>query len=270
MEKLIKNSPSLRGDDMIEEISTRFLKRIGMTESETKVYLALLRLGSSSKGKLIKEAKIAPSKIYEVTDKLIERGLCSTAIRNGVKHFMAAPPSRIKDFLHKKHEEIVHEEKELEHIMPKLQSYYNNIPSEVRVEVFIGWKGMETVYVNLLDLAKRGDDVYIIGAGTGENERKLELFYTKHGRTAFNKNLNVKVIFNEGSRKYISNIEKNIKKAYNKKFLFEYTPTEVLIFKERIAIIIRRDEPLVILIQDKETADSFKKYFEELWKIAKK
>jgi len=69
---------------------------------------------------------------------------------------------------------------------------------------------------------------------------------------------------------YVEKIEKNIKKTYNKRFLFNHTPTEMSIFRNVMAIIIRRDEPIIILIKDKETADSFRKYFEELWNIAKR
>jgi len=254
---------------MVEGINYKFLRKIGLTESEIKVYLALLSLVISSKGKLVKEARIAPSKIYDVTDKLIEKGLCSMIIKNGVKHFMAAPPIRIKDYLEKKREEIVREEDELKKIMPGLESYYNKLPKETRIELFVGWKGIETVYVSLLDLAKKNDEVNIIGAGTGKNERKLDRFYTKYGKIAFQKGLNVKVIFNENARDYIEKIEINIKKRYNKKFLFEHTPTELLMFKEFTSIIIRREEPLAILIKDKETSDSFRRYFHELWKIAK-
>ena len=254
----------------MEEISYNFLRRIGLTESEIKVYLALMKLGISTKGNLIKESKIAPSKIYEITDKLIDKGLCSIIVKNGVRYFSGAPPIRIRDYLRKKQEEILKEEKELEKIMPKLQSFYEKIPEGVNVEVFIGWKGMETVYINLLEKAKKNEEVYIIGAGTGKEEEKLELFYTKYGREAFKKGIKMKVIFNDSARSYIKKIEKNLNKSYNKKFLFDHTPTEVLIFMNMTAIIIRRDEPLAILIKDKETADSFRKYFNELWNVAEK
>lgn len=255
---------------MEEETKYNFLKKIGLTESEIKVYLALLKLGTSSKGNLIKESKTAPSKIYEITDKLIDKGLCSSIIRNGIKYFMAASPIRIKDYLHKKQEEILKEEKELNKIIPELKLYYNKPQESTRVEVFLGWKGMETVYVSLLETAKKGQEVFIMGAGSGIGNEKLELFYTKYGRMALKKGLKIKVIFNENSKGYVKNIEKNIKKTYNKKFLFGYTPTEMLIFANITAIIIRKVEPIIILIKDKETANSFRKYFEELWKIAKR
>mgnify|MGYP001620161463 CR=1 FL=1 len=254
---------------MEEMIILNILRRIGLTDSEVKVYLALLKLGIASKGKIIKNANISGSKIYEVTDKLIYKGLCSIIIKNGVKHFMVAPPSRIQDFLNKKKNEILEEERDFEKIISELDNFYKKMPEDVKAEVFIGWKGMETVYSTLLDQSKRGDNVYILGAGTGKDEKKLELFYTKYGRISLKKGLNVRVIFNESARNYVSKIEKNIKNRYNKKFLFEHTPTEILIFKNATAIIIQREEPIVILIRDNETAISFIKYFEELWKIAK-
>lgn len=255
---------------MEEEMSYNLLRKIGLTESEIKVYIALIRLGTSSKGNLIKESKIAPSKIYEITDKLIDKGLCSIIIKNGVKHFMGGPPVRIRDYLRKKQEEILQEEKELEKIMPEFQSQYENIPESVKVEVFMGWKGIETVFISFLDMAKKNEEVHIIGAGTSKEERKLELFYTKYGRIAFKKGLKIKTIFNESARNYIAKIEKNLKKTYNKRFLFDYTPTEILIFRNITAILFRREEPIIILVKDRETADSFRKYFEELWKISKR
>lgn len=255
---------------MEKEIRYNFLRKIGLTESEIKVYLSLIKLGASSKGNIIKESKIAPSKIYEITDKLISKGLCSFITKNGVKTFMGASPVKIRDYLHKKQEEILQEKKELEKIMPNLQSYYNNISEDTNIEVFIGWKGIETVYFSLLETAKKNEKVYIMGAGTGKEEEKLELFYTKYGRIAFKKGLKIRAIFNEKSREYIKKIEKNLRRTYNKRFLFDYTPTEISVFRNMTAILFRKNNPIIILIKDKDTADSFRTYFKELWNIAKK
>ena len=60
----------------IEDIELQ-LEWIGLNKSETKVYLSLLRLGASSTGPIINDSKTANSKIYEVLDKLIHKGLVS-------------------------------------------------------------------------------------------------------------------------------------------------------------------------------------------------
>jgi sugar-specific transcriptional regulator TrmB len=253
----------------MEEIE-KTLEKIGLTGSEIKLYLALLKLGLSSKGKLISEAKTAPSKFYEVIEKLIDKGLCSTIIKNGVKYFNAAPLSKVKDFLESKKKEIIEEEKEFEKIMPKLNSLINKTKEETKIEVFMGWKGMETAYTNYMLKAIKNDEVLIIGAGIGKREDKLETFYSKYGNLALNKGVKIRAIFNENAKEYVKRIENNIGIKYEKKFLFNNTPSEILIFKSLTAIIIKKEEPIVLLIEDKETSNSFKAYFNELWKIAKK
>ena len=67
------------------------LEDIGLTRSEINVYLALLELGSSTTGKIIDKAKVSSSKIYEVLDKLIQKGLVSFIIKSGIKYFQALP-----------------------------------------------------------------------------------------------------------------------------------------------------------------------------------
>ena len=77
----------------------KILEEIGLTKSEIKVYIALIELGPSSKGPIVKKAKITSSKIYEVLDKLTEKGLVSSVLKNNVKHFIASSPTRIKDYM---------------------------------------------------------------------------------------------------------------------------------------------------------------------------
>ena len=82
------------------------LKKIGLTESEIKVYNALLELGETTKTKLVKKSEISPSKIYNVTDRLMRKGIVSSVKKKGITHFKAADPKRLKDFIEKKEEEI--------------------------------------------------------------------------------------------------------------------------------------------------------------------
>ena len=71
------------------------LKEIGLTDSEIKVYVALLEIGSSSKGPIVDKSGVASSKIYELLEKLMQKGLVSQVIKSNVKYFEAAPPKRL-------------------------------------------------------------------------------------------------------------------------------------------------------------------------------
>ena len=64
------------------------LKSIGLTEGEIKIYLALLELGSSSIGQIIKRSGISGSKTYEVLDRLSQKGLISAILKNNVSSLL--------------------------------------------------------------------------------------------------------------------------------------------------------------------------------------
>ena len=71
------------------------LLKIGLTEGETKVYLALSKLGSSTVGPIVKESKVAYSNIYDILNRLIEKGIVSFIIKQKTKYFQAASPSNL-------------------------------------------------------------------------------------------------------------------------------------------------------------------------------
>ena len=75
------------------------LKRVGLTDGEIKIYDALLELGETTRTKLAKKSGISPSKIYDVANRLLEKGIISSVKKQGVIHFSAADPERIKDFI---------------------------------------------------------------------------------------------------------------------------------------------------------------------------
>src|SRR3989338_4958097 len=99
----------------------KLLEDIGLTKSEIQVYLALLELGSSSTGKIVDKSKASSSKIYELLDKLMQKGLVSFIIKSGVKYFEAAPPDRIMDYMKEKEENIIHQKNVLKEIIPQLE-----------------------------------------------------------------------------------------------------------------------------------------------------
>ncbi len=246
------------------------LQKLGLTDSEAKVYLALLKIGEfTSKGAILKEAKIAPSKIYHILDKLMDKGLVSTITKNNVMRFAAAPPARLKDYLERKKQEVAEEEQTAAELLPQLELSYKAFREKTTAEIFIGWQGLETAYSTILAGLKRGDDVYVLGASQGADSEKTKRFFLKYGLKAHLKGIKVKIIFNATARQYVSEIEKETKIAFDKKFLFKTTPVEVAVAKDVTAIVMLKAEPLVILIRDKETAESFTTYFEELWGIAK-
>src|SRR3989338_2860731 len=109
------------------------LKKLGLTEGEVKIYTALLELGETTRTKLAKKSGVSPSKIYDVTNRLLEKGIISSVKKQGIIHFSAANPQRFNDLIDKKETEIKNEKELLHILLPTLLIKYQKTEQEVKV-----------------------------------------------------------------------------------------------------------------------------------------
>ncbi len=243
------------------------LQEFGLTEGEAKVYVCLLKLGLSTVGPVVKNSKVAYSNIYEILERLIQKGLVSYIIKEKTRHYKALQPSRLKEYLETKKEEIIKKESKLNEILPKLQELIKKY-EEKSAEIYIGTKGLRTAYENLLENAQKGEIVTYFYSYNSEAYKQENNFYYQ----LFPKLKETKTLW-----KGIANIEfkKQFKKEKSPKFLqIKFVnfpvPSDIDIFKDKILITSWKNTPMGILITSKEIANNFKEYFNEIWKIAKK
>ena len=62
-------------------MNAKILENIGLTDGEIKVYLALIKLGSSTSGPITDKSGVSRSKIYNILERLIQKGLVSYTIK---------------------------------------------------------------------------------------------------------------------------------------------------------------------------------------------
>lgn len=245
------------------------LREIGLTDSEAKVYLALLKLGPTQKGQILKETKTAPSKIYHVIQKLIDKGLVSYFNKNNVKQFKAASPENIKEYIAQKKKNLEKQEKKFSKIIPQLKKLHESPKKEPTAEIFYGWRGLETIHNDVYNTLSEGETDFVFGASKGGDTKKIQEFFIKQSFRKKRKEIKIKAIFNENSREHAEITSRKGKSGLVKKFLPTTVPVEVNVYGDKVAIINLRKQPLIFLIKDKETAEAFREYFKELWKIAK-
>ena len=65
------------------------LKKIGLTDYESRIYLALLDIGEGTSGDVIKKAEIHTGKIYEILESLKNKGLISEITKNNIKQYLS-------------------------------------------------------------------------------------------------------------------------------------------------------------------------------------
>ena len=98
-------------------VDTKTLQELGLTESEARVYLALLELGPSLAGSISRKTGIHRRNIYDITERLIKKGLIGYILKNNRRLFEAANPEKFQDILKEK-------QQILEESMPDLTLFY--------------------------------------------------------------------------------------------------------------------------------------------------
>src|SRR3989338_5599119 len=122
------------------------LLEIGLTKSEIAVYFALLELGKSTTGPIIKKAQIASGKAYLILDKLVLKGLVTYGIQSGVKYFQAKNPERLLDYLEEKENNLKQKKDDLRKVIPLLKTQFDEKKYKLITETYEGWKGFRTFY----------------------------------------------------------------------------------------------------------------------------
>lgn len=246
-------------------MDTDALEKIGLTKGESKVYMALLKTGASSAGPLVKESGVSRSKIYEITERLIAKGLVSSVIENGVKNFRAANPKLIPDYLEREKLQIEKQKEEFLKALPLLLARVKEKEAEQSVEVFEGWPGIKNIFIQLIKEARRNDEWYAFGIPKISKERAS--FFVSWRRKTDKIGVVQKLIANEEIRDSLELAPRS--KFSNIRYTNQKTPTSVDVFKDYTLLGVWTEKPIIVVIKSNAVAESFKNYFDSMWKTAK-
>lgn len=243
------------------------LEQIGLNKSEIKVYLTLLKIGSSTTGPIVTKSKTANSKIYEVLEKLKNKGLVSYFVKENMKHYKATSPKMLLDYLDERKEKIEKEKEKITKLLPSLVAYSNENEEENEAVIFSGAKGVKTGFANLVDELGEGDEVHIMGVYDFGSKFLQQALHFQKIRS--HKKIKAKFLINENAK----DIAKQFKKypPVEIKFLPKelFTPAIFLIYKDKVIINLAKEMTFFVL-KSKSAKEAFDSYFELLWKMAKK
>ena len=246
------------------------LEEIGVTQNETKVYLALNELGTSTISPIVEKAGISNSKIYIILDKLIKKGLVSHIKINKINNYKTSQPERILDFLDDKKKNIENQEKKIKEILPKLLSGQNLNLKDREVEVFEGFNGLKSARERALNMLKKNDEMLILGASKFSTSQ-YEYYWENYHKRRISKGINCRFLMYEETKDNVGK-KREKWKLTKVKYLKEsvVNPIRIDIYLDYVDIAIDAIAPFVISIKSKEVSDSFRNYFGALWEVARK
>ena len=239
------------------------LKNIGLTKGEVDVYLALLKLGLSTTGRITKEANISSSKVYEVLQRLINKGLASYVIENGKHHYSATPVERLVDFLEEKKQDLTEGQKIIKELLPKLEAKRES-QMPIEAVIYRGRQGPLIVLNECLEMGKKGFE--IVGYGTDEDdwEKNFPAQLMEFIKESKKHKVKSRIIFGEGftPKNYTAGL-RHLPPEY-------FSPVRTIIYGNKVAIVDFTNPITTIIIEKEEIAKAYMNHFNLLWKLARK
>lgn len=245
------------------------LYNLGLTKGEVEAYLALLKLGYSSIGNIVKKSKVTKSKVYDILNRLIDKGLVSFSLKNGIQHYNAATPNFLLDIIEKKEKQIKKEKNEIQNIIPSLLSLQATSIKKERAEIFEGFRGLKNAFQIAENEFEPEKEFLVFGVDKTLNSQQIRYFINYHKGRVKSK-IKTKVIFTSnliGVKEYHQKQGK-----YNEeRFLKQSSAVPINIYKDIVIIPLLKkgEKEITILIRNEKLAEGFKQYFYTLWKISK-
>lgn len=240
------------------------LKKLGFSDKEARVYLALLELGSAAVQDIAAKAKVNRATTYVVLDKLSKDGIVSTVEQGKKTHFAAESPAALLRIFKAKEREMREKEEEFKKVLPEFEALHNISGEKPAVRFFEGVAGLRAVREDIVTSgAKILYDIYSL-----EYVHQIRSLLSQTENAEFlrqrqERNITIRSIYSSdlvtSETFQLKGERRSVPKS---KFPFS---ADVLIYADKIALTTLRGQIVSVIIESKEIADTLRLIFELAW-----
>ncbi len=233
----------------------KILEKLGLNNKEALVYEAILELGNGSAQQVAIKADLPKSTAYDILKKLSKKGLVNIYLRGKKKHFSAQGPEVLQDKI-KKQAEL------LDKFLPNIQAVYNVRLVKPKVRFYENKVGVGIVIKEIL---KEARELWAIGSAE-EIFTKLNDYFPNFAKERAKKKIPIRVILRESSkadeRQRLGQQELRQVKIIKTHIEFK---SLIWLWNNKLAMITLKEDSMVIVIESKDIADTWRVMFEGLW-----
>lgn len=243
------------------------LQKIGLTQNEIKIYIELLKSGTSTAYDIGKRTGLYRVHVYDKVEQLMRKGLVTHIYRGAKKFFQATHPSKITQYIDDKKIELESQGDAIRSILPELEAMAHLPKEDTFVEVF---KGSEGLKYFLKDILKEDREVLITGIDDKKYQESLPVFMKQYFRDLKKNKIKERVITSK--RKNIFMFDKKLAPTTQYRFLEEkqFNPTNTFVYGNNVVIVTWGSPVTAVMIKNNDIADTYRSHFEHLWRLASK
>lgn len=238
------------------------LSKLGLSEKQARVYLALLELGEANMTRVAEYSMLKRPTVYLIIEELSLLGLVSEITKGKKKVYSAIHPRRIGELL-------VFRKNQFDELLPSLNARYGLQKDKPRVQLFEGMDGLMHAYKEAFELLAKEKE----GLWTGNiellEEKYPEVLKQYDRMLASLKKYKIReIVFGgEKTKKWIQKMDTrgpshqirfwNIKN--------DHPATDELIIGNKTMIFSLKNEISTLIIESEEIAKSNRARFEHMW-----
>ena len=238
-------------------MKTELLQNLDLTKNEAKVYTALVKLKFASVNEIYRESDVPRVNIYDVLESLKAKGLVASVTKANKMYFEPADPQRLKELFEKKKKEMVDVEKRIE----ELSEIFSRPFPKREIGLFKGKLGLKTVMKDALTAKTE-----ILDYGSGLFPSTYPTYSKIWESHRIQNKIKMRIVTSKTFKGKLPKKKLQIIKYLDMEFK---NLTSTFIYDNKVAFLMWTEDPIAILIENKELADSYRNYFEVLWIKAK-
>lgn len=248
----------------MEQIN-QILKKIGLTETETAVYLTGLNYDSISVNELEIRTTIKRTTIYHALDTLLQKGLVAKKNTGAKLAFTMTNPKNITQLINKEISQLNEHLLEFTKILPLLNQRSGRQEIKSKVSHYTGIDGIKIVVEEALYCQNRHWDIIAPNINFfSQFDKKYAQYYinTRQARGISARSL---WEFNFERRALTPEEIRLRSPRFLPQSMQGQFKSVIIIFDDKVALISSIDELTAILIDSQEIHDTFAALFEGLW-----
>lgn len=235
------------------------LQNLGLSEKESKVYLTSLQLGKSSVQNISKKSGVNRATTYVIINELIRKGLMSSSLEGKKQYFFAEAPEKLNILFRDQELEIRKKMEHLEKILPDLKTINTSSNGKPVVRFFEGKEGMRAIAEELFE-TKKDDSISMI-----YSYDKLLKMFSKEEIDSMRKRrqtrqIRARIITNDDQSQLKTDAK--VIRLSSKKFNIE---SDIAIFGDKIRIVTQKENPVGVIIENREISKTLKILFDLAW-----
>jgi len=241
------------------------LNKIGLSQKQAIIYLAMLELGEAKITDIAKRANLKRPTVYIIIEELELLGLTSQLIKGKSRAYSAVHPKRISELLEFRRNKF-------QELLPDLVAKYKSASGRPSVQMLEGMEAIRQTYREALMTLTQDNCEQLWISNLSSIIEKFPEIMAEYSRVLnkFPKSNIREILFGErNTDEWFKKIKVKRNKNHQTKYINDFNSggeTDQLITDEKLYFFAINPEPFVLIIESPEMAKTQKFLFENIWR----